>query len=445
MPTTIHLPDLGDNIKSGNVVRVAVNAGDAFKNGDPLLEVETDKAVIEVPANRDGTVTAVLIKAGDTIKPGDPLFTIGEDSVGAVAAAPTPAAPASAPPAPVAPSPAGMSPSPSPSPSPAVAAPSSPTPAAGPTPAAAPPSAPSPTGPVPASPTVRREARELGVDIRQVTGSGPGGRISLTDVRQWVRQRNQEQAARPAGASLSQHGPLPDFSRWGSVTRDKMSGVRRVTAVNLTATWNSVPQVTGYDQADITELEAWRKRLPPLANGQRPTLTVFLVKIIAGALRRFPDFNSAVDMATEEIVRKAYIHVGVAVDTPHGLLVPVIRDVDRKNVVQLAQELETLSGKARERKLALADMQGGCFTLSNLGGLGGLGFNPIINYPEVGILGVSRARLAPVHGPDGFQPRLMLPLSLSYDHRLIDGAQGTRFLDWIRRALEQPMLVLLEG
>ncbi|MBF0625681.1 MAG: 2-oxo acid dehydrogenase subunit E2 [Magnetococcales bacterium] len=439
MPTTILLPELGDNIKSGDVVRVVVNAGDTFKNGDPLLEVETDKAVIEVPASRDGTVTAVLVKAGDKIKAGDPILTIGEDAVSP--AVPAAAAPLAPPPPPVAPPAAAPAPVPMP---PATAT-------AG---AAAPPPAPpvtaatgaTATGPIPASPAVRREARELGVDIRQVTGSGPHGRITLADVRQWVRSRNQEQAARPAGSGLSQHGPLPDFSRWGGVTRDKMSGIRRATAVNLTATWNTVPQVTGYDQADITNLEAWRKQLPPLTNGQRPTLTAFLVKIIAGALRRFPDFNSAVDMAAEEIVRKAYVHVGVAVDTPHGLLVPVIRDVDRKNIAQLAQELEELSQKARERKLALADMQGGCFTLSNLGGLGGLGFNPIINYPEVGILGVSRARLAPVHGPGGgFQPRLMLPLSLSYDHRLIDGAQGTRFLDWIRRALEQPMLALLEG
>jgi pyruvate dehydrogenase E2 component (dihydrolipoamide acetyltransferase) len=296
----------------------------------------------------------------------------------------------------------------------------------------------------PAAPSVRRIARELGVDINQVPGSGPGGRISVDDVKAHAK-RLVASAARGAGAAV----PLPDFSRWGEVERQPMRAVRRKTAEHLAAAWQTIPHVTQCDLADITSLEELRKKYakPAEAAGGNLTVTAIAVKVVAAALRVFPQLNSSIDLAADEIILKKYVNIGVAVDTDRGLLVPVIRNADRKNIVQLAAELAQLSEKARTRKISLEEMQGGCFSISNLGGIGGTYFTPIVNAPEVAILGISRARMEPVYQKDTgeFVGRMMLPLSLSYDHRVIDGAAGIRFLRWVAQALEDPFLLSLQG
>jgi pyruvate dehydrogenase E2 component (dihydrolipoamide acetyltransferase) len=291
----------------------------------------------------------------------------------------------------------------------------------------------------PAAPSVRRLARELGVDIRRVAGSGPAGRISVDDVQAFVR--NAMAGGVPAGAPSS----LPDFSKWGEVERKPMSNIRRKTAEHLTHAWNAIPHVTQHDKADITTLEALRKQYSPQAEkaGGKLTMTAIALKIVAAALAKFPQFNSSIDIARNEIVYKKSIHVGVAADTERGLLVPVIRDVDRKGIIQLAAELGAASDKARGGKLSLDDMQGGGFTITNLGGIGGTSFTPIVNWPEVAILGISRGAREPVYADGAFEPRLMLPLSLSYDHRVIDGADAARFLRWVAEAFEQPFVMSL--
>jgi pyruvate dehydrogenase E2 component (dihydrolipoamide acetyltransferase) len=304
--------------------------------------------------------------------------------------------------------------------------------------------------PVPASPSVRRRARALGVDIYEVTGSGPGGRISDEDVDKYARSLisgiKGGAAAAPA-TGLPATAALPDFSKWGEIERKPMSGVRRKTAENMRNAWLTVPHVTQHDLADITELEALRKRFSKNveAAGGKLTVTAIALKVVAAALKAFPQFNASIDMAADEIVYKNYYHVGVAVDTDRGLLVPVIRDVDKKNIRDLSVELNQLAEKARNKKLSLDEMQGGTFTITNLGGIGGVGFTPIVNAPEVAILGISRASTQPVFTDGEFRPRLMLPLSLSYDHRLVDGADAARFTRWVAQALEQPFILALEG
>jgi pyruvate dehydrogenase E2 component (dihydrolipoamide acetyltransferase) len=302
--------------------------------------------------------------------------------------------------------------------------------------------------PVPAAPHVRRLAREIGVDIHSVQGSGPGGRISEDDVK--LCAKNALLAA--AAAAQSPRGTfaepdLPDFAKWGKIERVSMRGVRRKTAEHLRQAWNTIPHVTQQDRADITELEQLRARFAPRAEeaGGKMTVTAIALKVCASALKVFPQFNASIDMAKEEIVYKQYINIGVAADTDRGLLVPVIRDVDKKNIVELAAEMTQLSKKARDRKLTLEEMQGGTFTITNLGGIGGTGFSPIVNHPEVAILGLSRSRMEPEWVNNKFEPRLILPLSLSYDHRLIDGADAARFLRWIAEAFEQPFLLSVQG
>jgi pyruvate dehydrogenase E2 component (dihydrolipoamide acetyltransferase) len=298
----------------------------------------------------------------------------------------------------------------------------------------------------PAAPSVRRMARELGVDIGQVAGSGPSGRISVDDVKTHAKRMITE--PRAGGAPVAAE-PLPDFTRWGEVERQPMRAVRRKTAQTLTAAWTTVPHVTQHDVADITSLEELRKKYAKVveAAGGNLTVTAIAVKVVAAALKAFPQFNSSIDLAAEEIIYKKYVNIGIAVDTDRGLLVPVIRNADTKNIAQLSVELSQLSEKARSRKISLDEMQGGCFSISNLGGIGGSFFTPIVNAPEVAILGISRARMEPVYNNDSaaFVPRLMLPLSLSYDHRVVDGADGVRFLRWVVEALEQPFLLALQG
>jgi pyruvate dehydrogenase E2 component (dihydrolipoamide acetyltransferase) len=437
------LPELGENISAGDVLNVLVKVGDTLAKDQPVLELETDKATIEVPSSVAGTVTAIKVKAGDKVKVGQAILSFADN--GGPAA---PAAQAPPPPAPAAAAPPRTEPAPAPAvverPRPTgdnvidiaraprhVAAPASDAPSA------------------PAAPSVRRMARELGVDINQVPGTGDAGRISIEDVKEHAKRLITAAASSPAGGSAPRPvgEPLPDFSRWGAIERQPMRGIRKKTAEHLGASWAAVPLVTQYDLADITGFEEIRKRHTKQAGaGAAPlTVTTLAVKIVAAALRQFPQFNVSIDMAAEEIIVKKYVHIGVAVDTDRGLLVPVVRNADTKSLTQISEEVAALAEKARSRKLSLEEMQGGTFSLSNLGGIGGTSFTPLVNAPEVAILGISRARMEPVFKDGQFTPRLMLPLSLSYDHRAIDGAGGARFLRWVADVFEQPFLLSLQG
>ena len=422
------LPELGESIESGDVVQVLVAVGDQIVAEQSVVELETDKAVVEVPSPVSGSVTAIHVAAGDKAAVGQLIVTLETDGAAATndvqpaTELPPKSEPSrSAPPAVV---------------ETAVAAPVS-----------APPPAQETRFSAPAAPSVRRLAREIGVAIQEVPGSGPGGRISAEDVKHYARTRPADKPGTPPAATAPAAVPLPDFNRWGEIERRPMSNVRRLTADQMARTWATVPQVTQYDQVDITELENLRQQYAPkaVAAGGRLTITAIALKVVAAALKRFPQFNASVDMPTHEVIYKQYYHVGVAVDTDRGLLVPVIRDVDSKNIIALAVELTQLAERARTRKTSLEEMQGGTFTITNLGGIGGTGFSPILNAPEVAILGMARSRMEPVHTDGQFVPRLMLPLSLSYDHRLIDGADGARFLRWVAEALAQPFLLSLEG
>jgi pyruvate dehydrogenase E2 component (dihydrolipoamide acetyltransferase) len=317
------------------------------------------------------------------------------------------------------------------------------------------PAAPVPTSAVtsaPAAPSVRKLAREIGVDVTQVPGSGPGGRISIEDVKEFAKRVMQSfgsagQAAAATGGAPPPLRALPDFSKWGEIERKAMSGIRRKTAEHLSSAWNTIPHVTQFDKADITRLEQMRKtyRVEVEKKGGNLTVTAVACKVLASALKVFPQFNASVDMAGEAIVYKRFINVGIAVDTENGLLVPVVRDADRKNLTELSVEIQQLAEKARGRKLTIDDMSGGSMSISNLGGIGGTSFTPIVNWPEVAILGISRGVFEPVWNGTEFEPRQMLPLSLSYDHRLIDGADAIRFLRWVAEALENPFALALRG
>ena len=424
MPVQFALPDLGENIESGDVIRILVDVGDRLAEDQTVIELETDKAVIEVPSSIDGTITEILVQQGDTITVGQPILEVD------AAAAEAPAAEAAEP----APVPAAE---PAPTPMPQAVAPVVEEAPPEPTPTLT-----STDDPVPAAPSTRRLAREIGVDIAQVQGTGAGGRISIEDVKAHSKKLHAARAAAPAAAA-----PLPNFSQWGAVERQPMTKVREITADRLAQAWATIPQVTQFDKADITSLEKWRAAYGKKAEaaGGKLTPTAILIKVLGIALKVFPQFNASVDMAQREVVYKRYFHIGIAVDTPHGLLVPVVRDVDQKNIIELAVELSELAQKTRERKIGPADMQGGSMTISNVGTMGGTAFTPIVNPPEVAILGVARSQVEPTYIDGQLQPRTLLPLSLSYDHRLIDGADGARFLRWICTALEDPFIALLEG
>ena len=461
MATEFKLPELGENVAAGDVVRVLVAPGDVIAREQSVLELETDKATIEVPSSVAGRVQAVQVKAGDKVKVGQVILTIDENGPEAAGVRPAsaPAQPAELPPRPrrgevVDISRAAVRP-PALEPDASSAARGTSERAWRGAGASASfgdpgrsseersPGDPAMTRNVPAAPSVRRLARELGVDISRVAGSGPGGRIAPDDVKGFAKAVVSGSAGGVAPAVAA--GPLPDFSRWGPVERRAMSGIRRKTAEHMSQAWLTVPHVTQHDQADITALEELRKRHAPqaVAAGGKLTITAVALKVVAAALKRFPQFNASVDMGAQEIVYKHYVHVGVAVDTERGLLVPVIRDVDRKGVIALSVELAQVSEKARARKLALEEMEGGSLTITNLGGIGGTAFSPIVNYPEVAILGLSRARLEPVFANGQFEPRLMMPVSLSYDHRVIDGADAARFLRFVAEAFEQPFVLAL--
>jgi pyruvate dehydrogenase E2 component (dihydrolipoamide acetyltransferase) len=458
MPTEFKLPVLGENIESGTVIKVLVSVGDVIENDQPVLELETDKAVLEVPSDVSGTVADIRVKEGATISVGQVVLTVN----GAKASAK--AAPKDEPVKPAATKPEPAKTAQEPADAKRVEAKQQElepeetkqaehrTETVGTHAAAEEEPAQKSVAErrlAIATPTVRRMAREIGVDIHQVPGSGPGGRVSVEDVKEFAKQQNTPAAGRPLQAALrpSKAEPLPDFERWGDVELQDMSSVRRRTAEHMAYAWTTIPHVTQFDKADVTDLERLRKEYGPRVEkaGGKLTMTAFLIKIVAAALQRFPQFNATIDVENEQIIYKKYYNVGVAVDTDRGLLVPVIRDADKKSVTDIAVELAQTSQRTRDRKLSLEDMQGGTFTITNLGGIGGTAFTPIVNAPEVAILGVSRSQIEPAYINGAFQPRTVLPLSLSYDHRIIDGADAARFLRWVSEAAEQPFLLFLEG
>lgn len=474
MATEFRLPELGENIESGDVVKILVSVGDTITKDQTVMEIETEKANIEVPSPVGGSIKEIFVKEGEKIKIGQLLLTIDEgaeveekkdevkkqDKVearkeeeiderkkekkaekkevkaevhkqeevkaeeeekvearleakeekkeyktvpkkeGEIVEFSRPAK---------------------------VATDSKSSPEL-----------------APAAPSVRRLARELGVDINQVAGSGLRGRISEEDVKNYARMLLTDTGSTRSVGQI-EFAPLPDFNRWGEVERKPMTNVRRKTAEHLSIAWTA-PHVTQHDKADITDLEKLRKQLGKKAEeaGGKLTVTAMILKVVASALKVFPQINTSVDMANNEIIYKKYYHIGVAVDTDRGLLVPVIRDVDKKNIFGLSVELSQVSEKARNKKLTLEEMQGGTFTITNLGGIGGTYFTPILNFPEVAILGISRTSYEPIFTNGQFEPRPMLPLSLSYDHRVIDGADAIRFLRWIIETLEQPFRFIVE-
>jgi pyruvate dehydrogenase E2 component (dihydrolipoamide acetyltransferase) len=409
------VPDIG-NFKDVSVIEVSVKAGDKVNAEQALISLETDKATIDVPAPFAGVVKEVKVKVGDKVSEGSLIVTIaaiGEAGAATVAVPVQTAAPASAPAAPA--------------------------PAAKPANIAAPVAAVQTvavsSGSAHASPSIRRFARELGVNLTQVGGSGEKGRVTKDDVQNFVKKS----LAQPAGGSGLQVLEMPtvDFAKYGAIETKPLSRIKKISGANLHRNWVTIPHVTQFEEADISEMEAFRKELGAeyAKESFKVTPLAFMLKACAITLKHFPDFNASLDADGENLVLKKYIHIGVAVDTPDGLMVPVIRDVDQKGIVQLAKELGEVSAKAREKKITAADMQGGCFTISSLGGIGGTSFTPIINAPEVAILGVSRSSMKPVWKDGEFVPRLMLPLSLSYDHRVIDGAAGARFTTYLAHVL----------
>jgi pyruvate dehydrogenase E2 component (dihydrolipoamide acetyltransferase) len=420
MARSFRLPDLGEGIHEGEVLAILVSVGDEVKEGDPILEVETDKAAVEIPSPYTGTVKEITIKEGDIVKVGDVLMSFGNGEVEEAIEVEKPAEPAEK---------------------------------AVPTPGPA-----RPEGPVPASPATRRLARELGVDLRQVTPTGPGGLVSADDVRAFAEKGEKAEEVpevtveRPAEVvPMAAPVPaLPDFSKWGPVERVPVRSIRRATAKQMTLAWSQIPHVHNQEWVDMTKLEAFRKnhKAEIEAKGGKLTPTVFAMKAVATALKTYPKFNATLDTGVGELVIKQYFHIGVAVNTDDGLIVPVIRDVDRKSIVEISIELNDLVQRTRERKATLEEMQGGTFTITNVGPMGGGFFAPIINYPEVAILGMGSARMQAVvkeneENEYEIVPRLMMPIVLCIDHRVLDGADALQFIRVLREALEDPEELLI--
>ena len=440
------LPDLGEGLVEAEIVKVLVNEGDVVREDAPLLEVETDKATVEIPSPMSGRIEKIHVGPNQTVRVGAVLVTFADAAAGSDGAAAVDGGRAVARPVPAssAPPPAGASP-------PASAA-----------------ATVARRGPVPATPSTRRLARELGIDLHAVTATGPGGRVTDDDVRAAAsrpapaaappsrderrgpgERRGAEPTAPATARPLTTPGleppALPRFEQWGPIERTPLTHLRRTIAERMTLSASVVPHVTHFDRADITELEAVVRRNFDTAreNGVYLTLTSFLVKAAALALGAHPQFNASLDAAAGELILKRYCHVGVAVATDRGLLVPVLRDVDRKPVLEIARELAAMAARAREGKSTLDELRGGTFTLTNIGALGGTGAIPIINYPEVAILAVARGREEAMVRDGQIVPRLMLPLSLTFDHRVADGADGARFASDIVRRLEHPDQLLL--
>jgi pyruvate dehydrogenase E2 component (dihydrolipoamide acetyltransferase) len=421
----VMVPDIGD-YKDVSIIEVMVKVGDTIKAEDNLVTLETDKAAMDVPSPYSGVIKEMKVKVGDKVSQGS-LILLLESSDADTApkktekpAAPVAVATVSAP----------------------VAAPvaHAAKPAAAPVPASAiqPVSSDVTAGKAHASPAIRRFARELGVQIAQVKGSGEKGRVTKDDVQNFVKTA----LAQPRGAAGGNGFqvlamPVVDFAKYGAIETRPLSRIKKISGANLHRNWVTIPHITQFDEADITEMEAFRKELNAEYAKQNIKITplAFMLKAVVVALQQFPEFNASLDAGGENLVLKQYFHIGVAVDTPNGLMVPVLRDVDKKGIVQLAKELGEISARARDLKITAAEMQGGCFSISSLGGIGGTAFTPIINAPELAILGVSKAIIKPMHQDDTFVARLMLPLSLSYDHRVIDGAAAARFIVFLSQVL----------
>jgi pyruvate dehydrogenase E2 component (dihydrolipoamide acetyltransferase) len=458
----ITIPDIGEKIVEGDVVGVLVKEGQTVEVDQTIIEFETDKAVVEIPAPARGKITMITVKQGDTVKVGSVIARIETDGKGGESNPPA-TGPESKPktesPAPKAEK--KVEPKGSPVPKPAPEQPGA---------EQAPDGerrteASSPGGKIagssidgisstgwsvpwiredvaPAAPSVRRLARELGADIHAVKGTGSTGRITMEDVKAHVKQI----VAGSHGGTVRAAGPvgqpeMPDFARWGEIERQPMNRVRQITAQSMATAWNVVPHVTQFDKADITELEAFRKKFSKKVEkaGGKLTVTAILLKVLALALRKFPQFNASIDVNRNELIFKKYVHIAMAVDTDRGLLVPVIRDVDKKTITELALEVVDLAERTRGKKVKPEELEGGSFTVSNQGSIGGTDFTPIVYWPQVAILGVSRSSVEPKYVDGQVQPRIILPLALSYDHRIIDGANAARFLNWIVEALQNPL------
>ncbi|MCB2201794.1 2-oxo acid dehydrogenase subunit E2 [bacterium] len=458
----ITIPEIGEKIESGKVVGVLVSKGDSVDIDQPLIEFETDKAVVEIPSTEKGTVAEVTVKDGDEVKIGQVIVKIETNGDGAAdTKADAPKEQPSKQPEPEEASAEEQAaeepeqeekPSKSAAKAPAVESKAK-------QPEAEEPvsrqddrdEAETPASEAPASPSVRRLARELGADVTEIRGTGPGGRITMEDVKAHVKEiitsRNGSGAPvhSPGGQRASR--PLPDFSKWGDIRKEPMNRVRSITADSTAYAWNVVPHVTQFDRADVTDFEAFRQKYAKAAEkaGGKLTITAVLLKVMAAALKKYPQFNASIDTDSQEIIYKDYCHIGMAVDTDRGLLVPVLRDVDRKSIVDLAVELTDLAERTRTKKIKPEEMEGGTFTISNQGAIGGVDFTPIVYWPQVAILGVSRSSVQPRYIDGQFEARTILPLSLSYDHRIIDGADAARFLSWVAQALEHPFLVFFEG
>ena len=425
MSRSFKLPDLGEGVHEGEILAVHVEVGQPVNEGDIILEVETDKAAVEIPSPYTGTVVDIFVGPGDLVRVGDVLmsFSNGEEKAEHLSKAPEPVAEKTAR---------------------EETYPATPT------------TSPHRTGPVPASPATRRLARQLGVDLYQVTPTGPAGLVTAEDVHGAAEGAPTEESAivpsEPIAltdAGLIAAESLPDFSKWGPVDRIPFRSIRRATARQMSLAWSLIPHVNSQDELDVTDLENFRRKHKSEIDtqGGRLTMTVFALKAVATALKQLPHFSATLDTTAQEIIIKNYFHIGIAVNTDQGLMVPVIRDVDRKSIRELAVELNELASKARERKLTLEEMQGGTFTITNIGAMGGSFFAPIINFPQVAIMGMGRAKWKPwviesQNGPE-IVPRLIMPLVLTIDHRVLDGADAVRFLQVVKEVLEDPDELLM--
>ena len=441
------LPSLGENVKEATISKITVKIGDIVKKGQTIIEIETDKAVAEIPISLDGKVVEINIKEGQKVKPGDLILKIEEIGSQETALKPE------------------VSPQVEDARHPKLATQVSIPPlqnleknteikqqvSTSITPTT-PLSTRKPGAPILASPSVRRLARELGIALEDVPTADPSGRVTIEDILNYQKLLSEEKTASPS-AVLTQDSATDiqpekissERDSFGPIITEPMSTIRKKTAEQMDISWR-VPQVTHFDKANITQLEELRNQLSEKykPQGIRISILSFLIKVSAEALKRFPKFNASIEPEKEIIIYKKYYNIGIAVDTEYGLLVPVVRDVDKKNIVQISKEIQELAERARSRKLTIEEFQGGTFTISNLGGLGGIGFTPIVNHPQIAILGVSKSSMEPVYKNGSFIPQLMLPLSLSYDHRLIDGAETARFLRWICKALENPWSMFIE-
>ena len=431
MPIEFTLPEVSEGVEAADIAEILIAEGDVIEADQIVMELETEKAVVELPCPHAGRVASIHVAQGDTVPIGALILTI-EESTGAA----TPSVDT----APAAPAAVAEASAPEPQP---VQTPDS-------KPAAVSVTAPADAGddraPAAAGPATRRLARELGVDLHDVSGSGPGGRITAEDVQAHVRAIMSGGVSAVAGGSVAPP-PLPDFTQFGPVERKPLNRIARSSAKNLSMCWNVIPHVTQHDLADITDLEAARRAFLQTRSGQagpKITMTAIVMKAVVGLLKSFPHFNASLDPNTDELVLKKYYNIGCAVDTPNGLLVPVVKDVDQKTVIEVAADLTDLATRARDKKLAISEMQGATLTVTNLGGLGGTGFTPIVNYPEVAILGMSRSRKELQLDGDDLVERLMLPLSLSYDHRVVNGADAARFVAKLAAGLSDCFQMFIE-